>query len=231
MNVLAIETSGAIGAVAACRDHELLAEESLERGLSHGRLLVSVMDAVIVRAGWNKRRDIELIAVSQGPGSFTGLRVGITAAKTLAVLTGCPIIGVCSLDAMAENAPAAETSVLTILDAKRGEVYAASYRRTPEGVVRVMAPCVADPRELAAALAEGGCVMGDGLDRHADPFIAAGCRIAPESEWRIGASTVARLGLAAFRSGERSDPLTLQPIYLRLAEAEEKRLARERGAT
>jgi len=229
VNVLAIETSGAVGAVAACSDGTVLAEETLAKGLTQGRLLVPIIDAAVKRAGWDVRKDVDLIAVSQGPGSFTGLRVGLTAARTIAALTGVPLIGVCSLQVMAENAPASEDAILTILDAKRGEVYAAGFSRTGESLARTFDPCVAGPASLLIRFAAPPYVMGNGLDLHAHLFSANGCRIAPNDEWTVRAPVVARLGAALFKSGVRSDPMMLQPIYLRLAEAEEKRLARERS--
>jgi tRNA threonylcarbamoyladenosine biosynthesis protein TsaB len=231
VNVLAIETSGAVGAVAACRDGSVLAEETLGKGMAHGRLLVPVMRSVLQRAGWDARKDVNLIAVSQGPGSFTGLRVGLTAARTMAVLTGVPLIGVCSLQAMAENAPVAEGSILTILDAKRGEVYAAAFKRNGGRLERTLDPCVSAPVALLVRFADPPYVMGNGLDLHAGLFASAGCRLAPSDEWTVRAHVVARLGASSYESGVRSDPLILQPVYLRLAEAEEKRLARERGHT
>jgi tRNA threonylcarbamoyladenosine biosynthesis protein TsaB len=129
MNVLGIESSGPIGSAAACRDDAVLAQQALNHGMEQGRLLVSLADRVIAAAKWDKRRDVELIAVSQGPGSFTGLRVGLVCAKTMAMLLDKPLVGVCSLDAMAENAPADVLNILTVVDARRGQVYAARYER------------------------------------------------------------------------------------------------------
>jgi tRNA threonylcarbamoyladenosine biosynthesis protein TsaB len=234
MNVLGIESSGPIGSAAACRDEVVLAESALDRGMEQGRLMVSLVDRVIAAAGWHKRRDVELIAVSQGPGSYTGLRVGLTCAKTMAMRLGKPLTAVCSLDAMAENAPADAQNVLTAVDAKRGQVYAARYERTngpsteprASALRRVLDPCILTPAELRAAIRAPVYVMGDAVGTHAADFAQPGWTLAPEERWRIRASVVARLGLALFRAGRRDDPDTLEPIYLRLAEAEERRLAR-----
>ena len=230
MNVLAIETSGPIGSVAACRDDELLAEEQLEEGMAHGRLLVTLVDRVVTLAGWDKARDIELIAVSRGPGSFTGLRVGLACAKTLAVMLGRPIVGIYSLDALAQNAPSEFERVLAALDAKRGEVYAAAYERPSGTLVRSRGPQTMKPEDALDLLSGPVCVIGDALAHHADVFNARRCHAAAQDLWRVRAATVAGLGLAAFRDGRRDEPVTLEPVYLRRPEAEEKRLARERGA-
>ena len=229
MNVLAIESSGPVGSAAACRDDEVLAEEPLGAGIERGRLLVPLVDRIVQQAGWDKRADLDLIAVSQGPGSFTGLRVGLMCAKTLAAFSETPLVGVCSFDAMAHNAPAEYERILTALDARRGDVYAAGYERTGDGMTRVHDPAVMTPEQAAASLGRPFVVLGDALVPYADVLCPAGCASTDEALWRIEASVVARLGRRAFEAGRRDDPLALQPIYLRLPEAEEKRLARERG--
>ena len=237
MNVLGIESSGPISSAAACRDEAVLAEDALERGMEQGRLLVSLVDRVIAAAGWNKRRDVELIAVSQGPGSFTGLRVGLACAKTMAMLLDKPLVGVCSLDAMAENAPADASNILTVVDARRGQVYAARYERAAGALRRVLDPTLLTPAELRTVVTAPVYVMGDAARVYAADFAQPGWTLSPEERWRIRASDVARLGLALFRAGRRDDPAALEPIYIRLAEAEERRLARraapaaERGAS
>ena len=229
MNVLAIETSGLIGSAAACRDDEVLAEESLDRGMEHGRLLVPLIDRVLTLAGWDKARDLDLIAVSQGPGSFTGLRVGVTCAKTMAMMLNKPLVGVCSLDALAENAPPEHAHVLTVLDARRGQVYAAAYERSAENLKRASGPDVMSPADALALLSPPVFAMGDALARYADAFRAPACECAGEELWRVHARTIARLGLRAFREGAGAEPIALEPLYLRRPEAEEKRLAREQA--
>ncbi len=223
MNVLGLETSGAIGSVAACRNGAVLAEEHLGRGMEHGRMLLPLVDRVVRRAGWDKRRDLDLIAVSQGPGSYTGLRVGLTCAKTLAVLLEKPLVGVCSLDVIAENAPAEWDRVLAVLDAKRDEVYAAAYQRRDGTFRRLAGPSVMKPAEALGLLASPVFVMGDGLARYGTEFPEPRCQHAAQELWRATASVVARLGLEAFRAGHRDEPTGMQPIYLRLPEAEARR--------
>jgi len=229
VNVLAIETSGRGGGVAACRDEAVLAEETLGDGLDHGRMLVSVVDKVVSAAGWDKRRDIDLVAVGRGPGSFTGIRVGLTCARTMALFLDRPLVAVCSLDAMVRNAPSDADSILAMLDAKRGDVYAAFYERADGAPVRVRGPELLRLDEALAAARKPVRVMGDGLRCCAMPP-AEDCIAAPESEWRIHASVVARLALNLFKGGRCDDPLRLEPIYLRRPQAEEKReITRERG--
>jgi len=231
VNVLAIETSGPIGSAGACRDDDLLSEARLERGMEHGRMLLPLLDRVVKEAGWDKTRDLDLIAVSRGPGSFTGLRVGVTCAKTIALHLGKPLVGVCSFDAMARNAPREETRILTVLDAKRGQVYAAAYERRESRLARTHQPMVTTPGKAAALLRPPFHVMGDALLQYADMLCKGDSTAADQTLWRIRAKVVAQLGLAAHRSGRHDNSLTLAPLYLRLPEAEEKRLDRERDTS
>ena len=230
MNVLAIESSGVIGSVAACSGSGTLAEKSLEHGMEHGRLLVALMDEVVRLAGWNKKEEIELVAVSRGPGSFTGLRVGIACAKTLSTFTQADLIGVCSMDALAQNAPEEFTHILTVIDAKRGQVYAAAYERRNGVLHPKAAPAIMRPAEAVDLIGgKRAFVLGDALTRYEEVFTSAECEPAPPELWRIRASSVALLGLDAFAHGRSDDPIMLEPMYLRRPEAEERRLARARG--
>jgi tRNA threonylcarbamoyladenosine biosynthesis protein TsaB len=227
LKTLAIETSGAVGSAAAFADRRLAAEASLEEGMAHGRRLVPLLDEVVVQAGWHKR-ELDLVVVGLGPGSFTGLRVGLACAKTLAYALGIPLVGVCSLDAMARNAPERTDRVLTALDAKRGEVYAAAYARRADGLERTRGPALVTPDAAATWCATPFLVLGDALRKHAKPLTTGGGAPGDADLWRVRAETVGRLGIAAHAAGERTDPWTAEPIYLRLPDAEEKRLARER---
>ena len=150
-----------------------------------------------------------LVAVSIGPGSFTGLRVGLAAAKVFAQFGGIPLVGVPTLEAAAEEAcpgsPRAE--VLATLDARRGEVYASRFRRAgkflrPAGAVRILT------MEEARRDAPAGIIIATEPPR---------------------AAMVAALGLARFLSGKHDDPRTLVPVYVRRPEAVERRMRELKG--
>ena len=128
MVVLAIETSSRQGSVALWQPGRAPVERTIAQGLRHGALLFVELRDAFAAAGL-RPDDVDLIAVSQGPGSFTGIRIGLTAARTAAYVLRKPLLGVPSLDVLAENAPAEADSVATLLDAKRGEVYACLYAR------------------------------------------------------------------------------------------------------
>jgi tRNA threonylcarbamoyl adenosine modification protein YeaZ len=126
---LALETSGRIGSVALVLDGVVLAEEQFPHGLAHAARIIPVIDE-LCRARNLKPSDIAEIYVSIGPGSFTGLRVGITVAKTMAMATGAKLIAVPTVRVLAENAPPEAVHVAIVLDAKRGQIFTARFERS-----------------------------------------------------------------------------------------------------
>jgi tRNA threonylcarbamoyl adenosine modification protein YeaZ len=123
---LAIETSGRVGSVAAFLDGRLLAEETFEHGLANAARLVVTMDALCRQQGW-RPGDVNELYISIGPGSFTGLRLAVTVAKTMWLATGVRIVAVPSVRVLACNAPPEATNLIVVLDAKRGQVFTARF--------------------------------------------------------------------------------------------------------
>ena len=232
MRVLGIETSGAVGSVCLAEDEKIIAQHTLRALMGHSRDLVVCLDAVCEQAGWNPMRDIELIAVSQGPGSYTGLRVAAACVKAIAYAARCNIVGVCSLDVLAQNALVAfekdsrlsdVVDVYVSIDAKRGEVYSGSYERRNTGVERKGDIALVAREELLRQLKPPALLIGDGLADRTE-LTDAGFMFADRALWWGRAEVVARMGLAAYRAGKREDPLRFTPTYMRQPEAEEKRL-------
>lgn len=225
MHALALETSGRVGSVALVRDGVVVDERTYPHGLQHATALVPLLDA-LCRDHGIAPRDLGELYVSIGPGSFTGLRVGVTLAKTLAFAGGARIVAVPSLDALAENAPADAGDLIVLLDAKRGQVFAARYTRAA-AAWRVAEPARLD--RLATFLAAAPrpvTLLGEGIKYH--PLDdASGVTFADESTWTARASVVARLGAERAARGEFTSPHALVPRYVRLVEAEEKRLIAE----
>jgi len=151
MRILAVETSGARGGIALAEDARVIDEAILGEGLRHGRDLVLTAKAACERAGWDARR-IDVVAVSIGPGSFTGIRIGVTLAKVMAFDTGAKIVAVPSLRVMAENAPPGRRRVAAIVDAKRGGLFASIFERRTEdaGDVRVRGELIEDDADVRA---------------------------------------------------------------------------------
>jgi tRNA threonylcarbamoyladenosine biosynthesis protein TsaB len=220
MKILAIETSGKVGGVALCIGEETpgapfitLFERSFTEGLLHGREL-----APAVKAALDETRlapeGLDLIAVSHGPGSYTGLRVGIAFAKTFAWSVKRPLVGVDSLAAMAENAEGAAVAA-PVLDARWGQVYGAVYER--RGGV---APVAETAAAFATRIPAGAVVFGDALTRYRADILRPDVKEGDPS-WAIPrAVTIARLGLATYHARRRDETATLLPLYLRPTEAE-----------
>src|SRR4051794_17468734 len=127
-NPLAIEPSGRIGSIATVRDGIVLCEESFPHGLQHAAQIIPIIDRLTRAQGWTPR-DIQTLYLSIGPGSFTGLRIAVTLAKTLAFTTDCKIVAVPTVKVLAENAPPYATNLIIVLDAKRGQIFTARFQR------------------------------------------------------------------------------------------------------
>jgi tRNA threonylcarbamoyladenosine biosynthesis protein TsaB len=225
---LALETSGRTGSVALIEDERVLAEDHFPHGLKHAAELIPMLDRLVRAQGWTPR-DIEHLYVSTGPGSFTGLRIGITLAKTYAFATGAKLVAVPSLEVLVRNAPPGWQNAILVLDAKRGQIFTARYAHR-DGKFVEQEPAHLDT--LAAMLARAPRpvhLIGEGLPYHQQFIPSDDSRIVLTSppSWRARAAVVAELGIQRAGRGEFTDPQALVPLYIRLPEAEEKRLAQE----
>lgn len=222
---LAIETSGRVGSVALVEDGRAVAAERVSHGLKHAAGVVPIIDRLCTQRGW-RPEDVDEIYVSAGPGSFTGLRVGVTVAKTLAFATGARVVAVSTVEVLARNAPAGWENLILVLDAKRGQIFTASFEN------RGGEPALKEPAQLSSLeemLAKTGRpvhLLGEGLPYH-EPGDAertgqtAIVRTGHES-WHARAEVVAELGARLARAGTFADAARLTPIYIRRPEAEEK---------
>ena len=229
MIVLGIETSGRIGSVALCDEARALASHTFPEGARHAparaaRDIMPAVDGVFRDAGIAKD-DVGAVAVSEGPGSFTGLRIGVTCAKTLAYALGWQAVGVPSMDVMVRNVEAAREGcpvACPVLDARRAKVYGTVFEwdgsewRDTTGVL------ICEPPELAEAVPEGALVFGSGVRAYADVFAPPRFRVGDESLMVGRAEVTARLGLRRIRAGLQVDPMKLMPRYYRPTEPEEK---------
>jgi tRNA threonylcarbamoyladenosine biosynthesis protein TsaB len=221
---MAIETSGRAGAVSLVENSVVLVEESFPHGLKHAAGMLPMIDRLMRQHGW-KPADLRHLYVSQGPGSFTGLRIGITLAKTLAMATGARIVGVPSLAVLAENAPVEATNLIVVLDAKRDQIFTARYQRQ-DGQWIEREPAHLD--SLAAMLGRTPRpvhLLGEGIPWHENflpPDRAGIIIITPQSSWNARAAVVAKIGIAMAARGEFVDADRFTPAYVRKPEAEEK---------
>jgi len=222
--LLAIETSGRTPSVALQRGDEPLGDATGRPGRSGAESLLPCIDEVLARAGVALDQ-LDAFAVSIGPGSFTGLRVGLATLKGLAFGSDRPAVAVSTLEALALAAGPDELPVVALIDARRGEVYAAGHT-VGSGSVEAWGPqeCVYLPEELAERLTGPCRIAGEGVDRVADAIVAAArvdVRALRGLEPR--AHQVAVLGARALAAGRGVAADSLVPHYLRRAEAEVQR--------
>jgi tRNA threonylcarbamoyladenosine biosynthesis protein TsaB len=221
---LAIETSARTGSIAAVAGGNVVAEEQFEHGLQHASQIVPIVDRLCRARGWTPR-DLDELYVSAGPGSFTGLRIGVTLAKTLALSTGVRLVTVPTVRVLVENAPADARHVVLVLDAKRDQVFTARFERDADRTWVEREPAHLD--SLTAMLGRAPRpvhLLGEGLPYH-EKFIPrddARVIVTSSESWRPRARVVAEIGFRMARAGEFVDPDRFTPIYIRKPEAEEK---------
>lgn len=220
MRVLAIETSTLAGGVALLDGDRVRGEYLLDVRATHSERLMPAIDRLLRDAGW-AAADVQGLAVAVGPGSFTGLRIGLSAVKGLALALGIPIAAVPTLDAMAATLPFAELPVCPVLDARKGEVYCSLYRWDGREMRREWDYLALAPEALEARLAEPVIVLGDGAAAIATPH----ARPAPPHRRAPSPAAVGVMGLSRLRAGSVVPAADLVPIYLRPSEAELKRRA------
>ena len=221
MRILALETSHKPGSIALLEDATLVCEVELPEDGGPGRSLAPLIDAQLRFAGWCVA-DLALIACTVGPGSFTGLRIGVTTAKTLAYAADSQILGVPTLDVVAEQAPGNIATLTTVLDAQRRQLFAARYDRSADQRWQAAGePQIIDQSVWLAQLRGPSWVSGSGLQRLAGELPAA-VQVVADTQWEPRAATVAEIALWRYQEGQRDNFWQLTPRYYRKSAAEEK---------
>lgn len=221
MRILALETANFDASVAAAEGPDVLAESAIPRSASVSRALAPTLQGVLQQVGWQPQ-DIQLVAVTRGPGSFTGLRAGVTTAKVLAYATQAAVLGLNTLEIIAGQADVDAAALWVIMDAQRQQLFAAQYATAPGQPPLEMRPTeILDNETWLAGLQRGAAVSGPGLARLADR-VPVGVRVSAQPTWAPRAATVARLAWLKYEAGLRDDLWTLAPQYFRLSAAEEK---------
>jgi tRNA threonylcarbamoyladenosine biosynthesis protein TsaB len=222
--ILATDTSTSINTVAVCRDGALLAEIVVQSGRRHAERLMALTATVLQEAGLTLR-DVDALAVSIGPGSFTGLRIGVSAWKGLALGAQKPLVAVPTLDAMARLVSVADGWVCPLTDARMKEVYGAVYQVVAGERTCVIPPCVCPVEDVLAHLPRdiAPCFLGDGAYLYRDRIIAAhpGARFLDPSLAAPRASAVAAEAEAMLAAGTPTTAALVSPVYLRPSQAEQ----------
>lgn len=215
MNILALDTTTLLGSVAVVSDGVVLAESSTRVRATHSEEILPVIHDVLTRAKTALSK-LDAIAVGIGPGSFTGVRIGLATARGLQIATGIQLFGVSSLDALAASAWSAPGCVVCVLDARRGEVFASLYDVKGGDRERLIGPLAGTPESVAARVNDvlGGrnaVVVGD-LDAALRARFGAALRYAPS----VAGTPQARFLAHEVEAGRAlKDDGAMEPLYLR----------------
>ena len=224
MIVLGLDTATPQTSVALGSQRGPTAQMALSVGRSHEEVLAPAIDHIL---RWSELslRQVSGIAVGIGPGLFTGLRVGVETARTLAQVLTIPIVGISSLDVLAFPLRGARRSIGVVIDARRGEVFFGMYRPTPGGVTRTAEPIVCSPDALAAELeasSEEVVLVGDGALRYRHELGRLGGQVelASASLAYPQATSLVELSIPRLERQEFDRPFDVLPLYLRKSDAE-----------
>ncbi len=225
MRIIAIETSGRYGSVAALLGEAdgatPLREIALGGDQRTAQSFAPALKELLTQIDWSPQ-SVDLVAVAVGPGSFTGLRIGVTTAKAFAYATDAEVIGVDSLTVIAAQAPSSDSPLWTILDAQRQELFAAQFAAGVDGLPSANFETAIVTRDVwLGRLQPGERVSGPPL-RTLQSQLPTGVNAVLEELWQPMASTIGQVGWRAYESGQRDDVWKLAPHYYRASAAEEK---------
>ncbi|MDD6483669.1 MAG: tRNA (adenosine(37)-N6)-threonylcarbamoyltransferase complex dimerization subunit type 1 TsaB [Clostridiales bacterium] len=223
MKVLAIDTSSNVASAAVVEDGRLLGEYILNHKKTHSQKIMPMIDALLCDLELDVK-DIDLFAAANGPGSFTGLRIGVAAVKGLAHALNKPVVGISTLAGLAYNLPYAEHIIVPIMDARRNNVYTASYI-WDEGFREIGEPEAMSIEECIDACSDflDTIFVGDGVRAYGEYItsrLGTHALFAPPSAMEQRASSIAMLALEKAKKGETEDYKSLRPFYLRKSQAE-----------
>lgn len=232
MIILALDSTAQTGAVALCRDEKLVASFTLNTGNTHSETLLPSVEAVL-KLGDMTVDDVDLFAISKGPGSFTGVRIGAATVKGMAFGKDKPCIGVSTLEALAYNLRGFSGIACPVMNARRSQVYNALFRVENGKIERLCPDRAIALTELAEELAAHGdtpiYLSGDGYDMTREALTSCKLGNTPEELIYQSGYSVAMCALAAYEAGERTTDAELIPTYLRLPQAERERLEKEQN--
>ncbi|MDI7260969.1 MAG: tRNA (adenosine(37)-N6)-threonylcarbamoyltransferase complex dimerization subunit type 1 TsaB [Thermodesulfobacteriota bacterium] len=225
MKVLGIDTSTSCGSVGLVIDEQVVSEYLLNISVTHSERLLGAIEFVL-REARCPMEDLDGWAISLGPGSFTGLRIGVSAIKGLAFATRKPVAGISTLDVLGSQISPTPHLICPILDARKKEVYTAFYRYEEGKLLKRLSPYqTMRPEDLIKKIDERTIFVGDGVKTYGDYIKKSlpSLSLFPPAPIHLPhGSTVARLGLELLIRGEYLDLSTFTPIYVRPSEAEVK---------
>ncbi|MBD3296066.1 MAG: tRNA (adenosine(37)-N6)-threonylcarbamoyltransferase complex dimerization subunit type 1 TsaB [Candidatus Omnitrophica bacterium] len=213
MKILAFDTSTKYLSIALADDKGIAAEFHEDVGIRHSEMLVPEISTLLSKTGWSVR-DIDLLCPGLGPGSFTGLRIGVVTCKGIAAVTRCPVKGVVSFDAMLSKVPETAQRVCPLIDARKGKVYAGLYEKRENEYVRQALPALLEVDDLAGRIEKRTLCFGDGISRYSGKLKKIPNIVIDDGiDWYPRASEIALIGRDLSGKGS-DDPAGLDPLYL-----------------
>ncbi|WP_321390464.1 tRNA (adenosine(37)-N6)-threonylcarbamoyltransferase complex dimerization subunit type 1 TsaB [uncultured Desulfuromusa sp.] len=223
IKILTVDSSSFTGSVALCRGEFLVAESLLNVRSTHSEKLLKQIDLLLDEVGWSLQ-DLDLLAVVTGPGSFTGLRIGIATVKGLAQVLNKPVVSVSALQTAAMNLPLCSVPICAFLDARKKEVYSQLFEWNPsDGPIAIGPSSVLPPEKLLKELPEKVAFVGDGvlLYRHLlDALPAQQALIPVATAHQLRAAHASWLALQAWQRGLGQSAAEILPTYIRPSDAE-----------
>jgi len=226
MRILAVDTSSQVAAVAVTEQDRLLGERPLKNKWAPGQTRMTLIGK-LPRSVELKPSDIDVFAASIGPGSFTGLRIGVVTVKALAYAAGKSVVGVPTLDGLAANLPLTDKWICPMVDARNRQVYTSLYKwgdsEEPFRIWDFMALGIDELAEKIKALEKDVIFLGDGVNVNRDFLkeqLQSRCFFAPGPQLLQRASSIASLARLRAEKGEAVPPSALEPFYLRKSQAE-----------
>ena len=229
MKILAIDTSAIVGSVALTEDETLIGQYTINNGNTHSETLLPMVESLLSLSGIGAD-EIGLFAVSNGPGSFTGVRIGVASIKGLAFGSGKPCVGVSTLEALAYNLIGFEGILCPVMNARRSQVYNALFECRGGKLTRLTpdrALSIAELDEELSKLDSPFYLTGDGYDVTVEGLSKSTPAFTPEISRYQSAYSVAQCAKAAFERGEYTNDTDLTVTYLRPSQAERERLEKE----
>lgn len=222
MKVLALETATKAGSIAIADEEAFIGEVKLDVSKAHAERVMDYI-AWLLKSANVSINEIDAFAVSIGPGSFTGLRIGLSTIKGLAFSKKKPIVPVSTLDAMARRLPFSAYNICPMLDARKDEVYTALYKWENNTCMKIIPETAIEPVEFIKTIKGPTIFMGDGAIKYKDiisEILKADAFFPSSSFMSPSASSVAEIALEKLSAGIETDPISLTPFYIRKAEAE-----------
>lgn len=232
MKILAFDGTAKAASVAVSLDDKILGYCTVDNGLTQSELLLPMAEDLLASLKMSFS-DIDIFATSVGPGSFTGVRIGVSLVKGLAFGRNLPCVGVSTLEALAENLRGLKGIIVPCMDARRGQVYTATFFSDGKSLERVTEDRAIAISALAEELKEYEgrdiYLCGDGYSVAKKGLSSAGIVLCKTPELLIleNAVSVARVAKAKYEAGEVVSDSELSPLYLRMPQAERERLERE----